>query len=117
MGFPSPADDFLMQELDLNKKFVLRPNSTFFMWLGGNGMKDSGICKGDLLIIDRSLKPANNDVAVCVIDGEFVLKRLFVQKGIVLLLANDSDGHPLELSGDNSIWGVVVSVVKRMRDV
>ncbi|MGQ2982110.1 LexA family protein [Flavobacterium sp.] len=110
--FESPANDFLEQYLDLNKLLVKHPNSTFFMWLGGEGFRDAGIGKGDLLIIDRSLDAANGALAVCVIDGEFLLRRIFRTKAEVMLLANDNDSAPVPLAGDIQIWGIVKCVVK-----
>src|SRR5690606_29596826 len=70
-GFPSPAEDFLDINIDLNKYLIKNPSTTFFGRVRGNSMIDAGIYDGDLLIIDKSLEPRNNKIAVCFIDGEF----------------------------------------------
>jgi DNA polymerase V len=110
--FESPANDFLEQYLDLNRLLVKKPNSTFFMRLGGDGFRDAGIARGDLLIIDRSRDAINGVMAVCVVDGEFVLKRIFRTKDSVMLLAHDADASPLQLAGEVQVWGIVIYVVK-----
>jgi DNA polymerase V len=70
-GFPSPADDFIELTIDLNKQFIKNKDTTFFARVKGHSMKNAGIYDGDLLIIDKSLEPQNNKIAICQIDGEF----------------------------------------------
>ncbi|MDX1317186.1 MAG: translesion error-prone DNA polymerase V autoproteolytic subunit, partial [Xanthomarina gelatinilytica] len=79
-GFPSPADDFLDINIDLNKHLIKNPSTTFYGRVRGDSMKDAGIHDGDLLIIDKSLEPTNNKIAVCFIDGEFTVKRISIEK-------------------------------------
>ena len=79
-GFPSPADDFVENELDLNEHLINHPASTFFVKAKGSSMIDAAILDGDLLVIDRSLDPKNNSIVLANIDGEFLVKR-FVKKG------------------------------------
>src|SRR5690554_3855287 len=80
-GFPSPADDFLDINIDLNKHLIKNPSTTFYGRVKGDSMKDAGIHDGDLLIIDKSLEPTNNKIAVCFIDGEFTANTAFPLRG------------------------------------
>lgn len=79
-GFPSPADDYLEQPLDLNKYLIRNPSSTFFVRVAGESMKDAGTKDGDLLIVDKSVEVYDECIAVSVIDGEFTLKRVRFEK-------------------------------------
>ncbi|MEQ1724291.1 MAG: translesion error-prone DNA polymerase V autoproteolytic subunit, partial [Pseudobdellovibrio sp.] len=75
-GFPSPADDYVEGLLNLNEKLIPRPSSTFLVKAEGDSMTGAGIFEGDLLIVDKSIKPAHNQIVVAVINGEFTIKRL-----------------------------------------
>lgn len=86
-GFPSPADDYLEQPLDLNKYLIRNPSSTFFVRVAGESMKDAGSNDGDLLVVDKSVEVYDGCIAVSVIDGEFTLKRVRFEKKQDLLVA------------------------------
>src|SRR5690606_2808741 len=113
-GFPSPADDFLDINIDLNKYLIKNPSTTFYGRVRGNSMMDVGIHDGDLLIIDKSLEPVNNKIAVCFIDGEFTVKRIKIEKNIIWLIAENKDYKPIKVTKDNDfiIWGIVTNVIK-----
>lgn len=113
-GFPSPADDFLDLNIDLNKHLVKNHYTTFFVKVSGNSMQDVGINDGDILIVDKSLDPANNKIAVCYIDGEFTVKRIKVEKDCVWLVAENPDYKPIKVTDENEliIWGIVINVIK-----
>ena len=70
-GFPSPAEDFVQERVSLDKILIKNQEATFFARVSGQSMIDAGINDKDLLVIDRSLEPINNKIAVCFIDGEF----------------------------------------------
>ena len=113
-GFPSPADDFLDINIDLNKHLIKNPSTTFYGRVKGDSLKDAGIHDGDLLIVDKSLEPTNGKIAVCFIDGEFTVKRIKLEKDIVWLLAENKDYPPIKVTKDNDfvIWGIVINVIK-----
>jgi len=113
-GFPSPADDFLDLNIDLNNHLIKNPSSTFYGKVRGNSMIDVGIHDGDLLIIDKSLEPRNNKIAVCFIDGEFTVKRIKIEKDTVWLIAENKDYPPIKVTKDNEfiIWGIVINSIK-----
>ncbi|CDF80311.1 peptidase, S24/S26A/S26B beta-ribbon domain supe rfamily [Formosa agariphila KMM 3901] len=113
-GFPSPADDFLDINIDLNKHLIKNPSTTFYGRVNGHSMKNVGIHDGDLLIVDKSLEPKDNKIAVCFIDGEFTVKRIKIEKDCVWLIAENEDYKPICVTADNDfiIWGIVINVIK-----
>ena len=113
-GFPSPADDFLDINIDLNKHLIKNPSTTFYGRVKGDSMRDVGIHDGDLLIVDKSLEPKNNKIAVCFIDGEFTVKRIRIDKEAVWLIAENKDYQPIKVTKENDfiVWGIVINVIK-----
>lgn len=115
-GFPSPALDFIDLSIDLNRHLVKHPSSTFYGRVKGDSMKDAGIHDGDLLVIDKSLNPTNDKIAVCYIDGEFTLKRIRLEKDCCWLMPANDQYSPIKVSEENDflIWGIVTHVIKKM---
>jgi DNA polymerase V len=113
-GFPSPADDFIELTIDLNKQFIKNKDTTFFARVKGHSMKNAGIYDGDLLIIDKSLEPQNNKIAICQIDGEFTVKRIQIEDNIVWLIAENEAYKPIKVTPENDfmIWGIVIHSIK-----
>lgn len=85
-GFPSPAQDYMEQAIDLNKELIKHPASTFFGRVVGDSMRDEGIEEGDILVIDKSLELQDDDLAVCFIDGDFTVKRVRIEPNAVWLI-------------------------------
>lgn len=115
-GFPSPADDYLDESIDLSK--ILTPNlpATFFWRVNGHSMKDAGIFDGDMLIVDRSLKAQHGDVVVAVVNGEISLKRLLLRDKPKL--SCDNKNFPEYRYPENAeieVWGVVTFNIHRHR--
>jgi DNA polymerase V len=106
-GFPSPAEQYLEPPLDLNELLVKRPAATYFVRVEGDSMAGAGINDGDLLVVDRSLSPANGDVIIASVDGDFTVKTYRRDKsGIRLEPANPAypvirlrAGHELDYFG------------------
>lgn len=115
-GFPSPADDHMEACLSLDAELVRHPSSTFFARARGESMRDAGVHDGDILVIDRSLPPADGRIAVCWVDGGFTLKRLQVRGGTLYLVPANAAFAPIKVEGDDgfTVWGVVTHVVHRM---
>ena len=113
-GFPSPAMDFMESSIDLNKELVENPIATFYVQVEGNSMIDAGIHDKDLLVVDRSLEPRNNKIAICLLDGEFTVKRIKIEKDIVWLIAENEDYQPIKVTPENDfmIWGIVINSIK-----
>ena len=116
-GFPSPAQDYMEQAIDLNKELIKHPASTFFGRVVGDSMKDEGIEEGDVLIIDKSLEAIENDLVVCFIDGEFTLKRIRIEKNVIWLVPSNPEYSPIKVTADNDflVWGVITYTIKKNR--
>jgi DNA polymerase V len=112
-GFPSPADDYIEEKLDLNKHLIKHPSATFFVRVTGQSMINAGIHDGDLLVVDRSLNPVHNKIVIAAIDEELTVKRLFKKNGVTKLLPENDKFDPIELKEgeEMTIWGVVTNVL------
>ena len=115
-GFPSPADDFKEIRISLDKELVKNSESTFYAKVSGDSMIEAGLDDGDLIIIDRSLYPENGRIAVCLIDGEFTVKRIKKDKNKIYLMPENKKYKSIELKEDNEliIWGIVQYVIKKV---
>lgn len=116
-GFPSPAQDYISEYIDLNREIVRHPAATFYGRVSGDSMIEEGIEPGDLLVIDRSLEPDDGDLAVCCLDGDFTLKRIHLTPGAVWLIPSNESFDPILVTPDNrfEIWGVVTHTIKSNR--
>ena len=115
-GFPSPADDFKELRISIDQEVVKNEEATFYARVSGQSMQGAGLDDGDLLVIDRSVEPQNNAIAVCFLDGEFTVKRLKVEEDCVYLMPENPKYQPIKVTEDNQlqIWGVVTYVVKKI---
>lgn len=113
-GFPSPAADFDGTKISLDAMLIKNKEATFYARASGNSMTGAGIDDGDILVIDRSLEPLNNKIAVCFIDGDFTVKRIKIEKDCVYLVPENNDYQPIKVTEENQllIWGIVTFVVK-----
>ncbi len=116
-GFPSPAEDFQVERLDLTTILVSHPQATFFLRLRGDSMHDAGLFDGDLLVVNRALKPVNGDVVIAVVDGEFTCKTLWLKFGrMKLVAANPTYPEIVPKEGQTiEVLGVVTASIKRLR--
>jgi len=114
-GFPSPAEDYLENMLDLNQTLIKNPSATFFGRVKGESMRDAGVDNGDLLVIDKSLNYRKGALAVCFINGEFTLKRVQRHNGQVWLVPANPAYQPIPVSAeaDFMIWGIVTYIIKK----
>tara|TARA_Y100000589_G_scaffold331668_1_gene386270 strand:- start:3498 stop:3899 length:402 start_codon:yes stop_codon:yes gene_type:complete len=109
-GFPSPADDYEEENIDLNEYLIRNPFSTFFLRVKGHSMINSGIKDKDLIIVDKSLNPKPGNIVIAMIDGEFTVKRL-ARKNDELYLKSENHNYPdfnFQNHYDIQIWGVVI---------
>lgn len=104
-GFPSPAQDYVEKELDLNELCIRRRASTFFVRASGNSMRDLGLCDGDVMVVDRAEEAAHGDIVVAEVNGEFTVKRLQLQPRLALLPMNPA--YPVIYPEELQLLGVV----------
>ena len=115
-GFPSPAMDFMESSIDLNQVLVENPIATFYVQVDGNSMIDAGIQDKDVLVVDRSLEPRNNKIAICLLDGEFTVKRIRLENNELFLMPENPSYQPIQVTEENQliIWGIVTYVIKKL---
>jgi DNA polymerase V len=114
-GFPSPAEDFTGKRIDVLDKLVRHPQATYAMRVRGESMREAGIFDGDVLLVDRAIKPAHGMVVVAVVDGEFTCKQLSLRAGrLKLKAANPTFADIVPKEGQTvEVWGVVIASIKK----
>ena len=115
-GFPSPADDFKENRISLDRELVKNKEATFYARVSGDSMIEAGLDDGDLLVIDRSLNPENSKIAVCLVNGEFTVKRIKKEKNKLYPKPENKKYETIELKGEDQliIWGAVEYVIKKV---
>ena len=116
-GFPSPAEDYEDDSLNLNSFMVIHPEATYYARVDGDSMIDAGIFDGDYLVVDRALEAREGDVAIVSINGEFCVKVLNLNHNPPRLLPQNRNFKPIEITDDADfqIFGVVTGVVRKLR--
>ena len=109
-GFPSPADDYTEENIDLNEHLISNPFSTFFLRVRGESMINAGIKDKDLIIVDKSLIAKPGNIVIAMIDGEFTIKRLSIKNDELYLKAENHNYPDFSFKNhiDVQIWGVVI---------
>jgi DNA polymerase V len=117
-GFPSPAEDFQAERIDVLKYIVLHPQATYTLRVRGDSMRDEGIFDGDVILVDRAIKPRHGHIVVAVVDGAFTCKKLWLRVGkLKLLSANPDFPDIVPCEGQTiEVWGVVLASVKRFQN-
>ena len=113
-GFPSPADDYIENNLSLSELLIRNHLSTFVMKTSWDAMIDVGINDGDILVVDRSIEPKNRDIVIAILEGNLTVKRLlFKTNGSVVLKSENTAYKDIKIpeSADLEIWGVVTSAI------
>ncbi|ATA24599.1 translesion error-prone DNA polymerase V autoproteolytic subunit [Brenneria goodwinii] len=117
-GFPSPAQDYVEDSLDLNKLVVKHPSATYFVRVSGDSMIGAGIGDGDLLVVDRSLTAEHGDIVVAAVAGEFTVKELRTRP-VLQLIPHNANYAPIVFQAEEElqIFGVVTFTLKANRHV
>lgn len=112
-GFPSPAQDYVEDRVNIFNRIVKHPTSTFLVRVKGDSMEGKGIQSGDILVVDKSLLAKNNSIVVAYIDGEFTVKRFVKSKNIIYLYPANDNYKPIKVTEENDfqIWGIVTFVI------
>tara|TARA_B100000424_G_scaffold29876_1_gene20367 strand:+ start:654 stop:1052 length:399 start_codon:yes stop_codon:yes gene_type:complete len=114
-GFPSPAGDLFASQLNLQDYLVKNPNSTIYVKVSGDSMSGVGIFSGDTLIVDKSSNPKNNSIVLCILDGDFLVKKLNISTNSTNLISANKKYEPIVVTeyNDFRILGVVVASIKK----
>lgn len=115
-GFGAAADDYAERGIDLNEQLIRNKPATFFMKVSGNSMINAGIFDGDIVIVDRSIKPINGKIVIAVIDGDMLIRRYEKTMNSLRLIPETSKLSPIDVSEfmDFKIWGVVICVIRSL---
>lgn len=113
-GFPSPAEDHCAKRIDLIERLITHPQATYLMRVRGLSMMEAGIGDGDVVVVDRAIKPRNGQIVVAIVDGEFTVKYLSMRAGRVKLkAANPTFADIVPKEGQVvEVWGVVKAALK-----
>ena len=109
-GFPSPATDYVQDEIDLNSELIKNPPATFLIRVQGNSMTDHKIINGDLLVVDRSLNLKNDCIAIINFNNELVVKNIIKQNNS-FYIKNKAEKILINENSDINIWGVVTYII------
>lgn len=113
-GFPSPAEDFGVEPIDLDQILMTHSQATFFMRASGDSMVEYGIKDEDILVVKRSRRYRHGHIVVVAFDGEFLVKKLHDRNGQVRLLAGNPSKYPDVIPKDGEtlrFWGVVSATI------
>jgi len=116
-GFPSPAEDFQAKRIDILERLVTHPQATYSMAVRGHSMEGVGIFDGDVVLVDRAVKPAHGQIVVAVVDNEFTCKQLWMRGGrLKLKAANPTFADIVPTEGQTvEVWGVVIASIKQFK--
>lgn len=119
-GFPNISQDYMGDPIDLIKELIQNPDATHYARIRGDSMKDAGLDKNDILLIDGVKEYENGAMAVCVVDGEFTIKYLDtsqMKEGIIWLRPDNEDFPPIKVTEDQefTILGTVIRIIKLPR--
>lgn len=116
-GFPSPAEQYTENPLDLNDLMIRNMPSTFYVRVSGESMSGAGIFEGDILVVDKSLPALDGDVIIASVDGEFTVKRLKKRGSLVALEPANPDFKPIVFTDgmELTVWGVVTGLVRKFK--
>jgi|TARA_B110000263_G_scaffold237578_1_gene237985 DNA polymerase V len=112
-GFPSPATDYMENKLDLNEYLITHPAATFIVKASGSSMVNANIYSGDLLVVDRSITPKNNNIVIASIFGDLTVKKLKKKEKSFFLVSANEEYPSIEVKEEMEcfIWGVVTYII------
>ena len=112
-GFPSPATDYMENKLDLNEYLIRHPAATFIVKASGSSMVNANIYSGDLLVVDRSITPKNNNIVIASIFGDLTVKKLKKKEKSFFLVSANEEYPSIEVKEEMEcfIWGVVTYII------
>ncbi len=114
-GFPSPAEEELLDTLSLDEFLIKKPNATYIVKVSGQSMIDEGIKEGDLVLVERGRQPQSGDIVIAQVDGQWTMKFYEKKGGKVILRAANKKFAPIEPKNELIIGGVVVANVRKYK--
>lgn len=114
-GFPSPAEEELIDTISLDRWLINNPTATFMLKVTGDSMIEAGILPGDMVLVDRSLTPKSGDIVIAQVDGQWTMKYFIRKGGEVVLVPANSKYKPIKPKSELNIGGVVTSVIRKLK--
>jgi repressor LexA len=113
-GLPDRVDDTASDALTIDDYLIERPSQTVLVRVKGDSMVDAGILDGDLVVVEKQPSAKAGDIVVAIVDGQFTLKRLELERGQYFLRAENKAYAPIRPEGALEIFGVMVGLVRKM---
>ena len=115
-GFPSPAEDFMDLDLNLQEYLIQHPSATFCVRVTGDSMRNAGILSGDVMVVDRALEPQNNNIVLAVLNGEFTVKRIQKEGELLYLKPENETFKSIKITEEMGfkVWGVVTHIIHKV---
>jgi len=114
-GFPSPAEEELVDTLSLDELLIQNREATFLLKVSGDSMSGAGILPGDMVIVDKGQTAKSGDIVIAQVDGQWTMKYLRKRGGAVLLLPANPKYKPIKPENELTIAGVVTAVVRKYK--
>jgi len=113
-GFPLPVEDYIDTMFDLNEYLIGNKSSTFLLRVRGNSMCDVGIYEGSILVVDKSIEPADGNTVVAIVNGDFLVKIYKIQGNRHVLMAANKNYAPIVMGEGGYIWGVATNCINEL---
>lgn len=114
-GFPSPAEEELVDTLSLDNLLIQNPEATFLLKVSGDSMSEAGILPGDMVLVDKGETPKSGDIVIAEVDGEWTMKYLKKRGESVVLIPANPKYQPIRPKKELKIAGVVTAVLRKYR--
>jgi repressor LexA len=114
-GFPSPAEEELLDTISLDRWLINNPVSTFMLKVTGDSMIEAGIMPGDYVLVDRAITAKNGDVVIAQVDGQWTMKYLNKKGKEITLIPANSKYTPIKPKNELKIEGVVKAVIRKLK--
>ena len=114
-GFPSPAEEELVDTLSLDELLIQNREATFLLKVSGDSMSGAGILPGDMVIVDKGQVPKSGDIVIAEVDGQWTMKYLRKRGSAVTLIPANPKYKPIEPKNELKIAGVVTAVVRKYK--
>ena len=115
-GFPSPAEDYIERELDLNELCIKNPSSSYFVEVDGDSMIDAGIYPNDILVVDRSITVQHGNIIIACLNNELTVKEIHL-KPTPILVPHNSSYSPITITDSHEfeVFGVVTNIIRKLK--
>jgi repressor LexA len=114
-GFPSPAEEELVDTLSLDEFLIQNRSATFLLKVSGDSMSEAGILTGDIVLVDKSRQPRSGDIVIAEVDGEWTMKYLKKRGDSVTLIPANPAYKPIKPKKELKVGGVVTAVIRKYK--